>query len=105
MELTDTSTPTELARALRMEGFWAPQNVTRWLKGSSKPDYDSTLALLAAAGMLNLEDPRAQLHDEPTLRDVLEEIRALDRKLDAESLPATAQRLEEVARRLEEVPR
>lgn len=85
MERTGTDSPTELARALRMTGYTAPRNITRWLNADSAPDFDSTLTLLAAAGMLNLDSPipPAPLGDAELLR----ELRALDRKLDTEVIP------------------
>jgi transcriptional regulator with XRE-family HTH domain len=93
MERTGKATPTELARALRMTGYTAPRNITRWLNGDSSPDYDSTLALLAAAGMLNLDAPAPEVGEADANAQLLRELRALDRKIDTVVVP----RLDELA--------
>jgi hypothetical protein len=58
MTATGTATPTQLARALRMPSYSAPRNISRWLESVSKPDYDSTLLLLQAAGYLTIPAAR-----------------------------------------------
>ena len=52
MDATGSSTPTELARALKMTAYSAPRNIQRWLDGVSSPEYESTLQPLEAAGLL-----------------------------------------------------
>jgi hypothetical protein len=44
---------TALADALRLESRHAPARIARWRAGTTKPDYEGTLALLGAAGMLS----------------------------------------------------
>lgn len=85
-----------------MSGYTAPRKITRWLNGDSSPDFENTLALLSAAGLLNLDAPVREATSsgkEPTLAA----IEALDRRLDTEVIPkldniADAQRQAERSR-------
>jgi hypothetical protein len=84
MEKTGARTPTELARTLRLTGYTAPRKITRWLNGDSAPDFENTIALLEAAGMLRLEGGEPVRGGDS---EVLAELRALDRKLDTVVVP------------------
>jgi hypothetical protein len=72
-----------------MTGYTAPRNITRWLNGDSSPDYESTMSLLAAAGMLDLEATQPPTDANATLDAVTN----LDRRLDTDVIP----RLEQIA--------
>lgn len=82
MAATRADSPTALARALRMTSYSAPRNIKRWLNGIAQPDYEATLLLVRAAGLLSTE-----------LRPVDEgdgdedALRALDQKLDDVVVP------------------
>jgi hypothetical protein len=65
MKATGATTPTELARTLEMTSYSAPRNVQRWLDGVSAPEYESTLQLLAAAGLLTAEGQKALQGNDP----------------------------------------
>lgn len=86
MEASGATTPTELARAIGMTGYSAPQRAKRWIDGSNEPDFEGTVLLLAAAGMLNIENPTLVVEGSSDAA-VLREIRALDRRLDVDVLP------------------
>lgn len=67
-----TDSPTELARHLKMD-YSGPGQISRWLAGRNKPNFDQTLMLLRAAGLLA---------EEPDLsRPVELETEALDQAL------------------------
>lgn len=50
--------PTPLARKAGLS-FSGPDNIRRWLKGDHDPDFESTMALLSAAGWLKEEEIQA----------------------------------------------
>ena len=52
IEIGDPYAPSKLARALDLGKYSSPQRIRRWLAGTSKPNYDATLALLRLAGLL-----------------------------------------------------
>jgi transcriptional regulator with XRE-family HTH domain len=52
MEATGSRTLSDLARALGLTSYAAPRNIRRWIEGETNPDYDATLRLLEAAGLL-----------------------------------------------------
>lgn len=47
--------PVEFARALGLEGDSRAQRVKRWRSGENEPDYEGTIKMLAAAGLLREE--------------------------------------------------
>lgn len=55
-----TNGPTELARALKLGGMHDVQRVSRWMKSRNGPDYEGTIVLLDALGLLT-ENGRATL--------------------------------------------
>lgn len=56
-----TPTPTEFARRLGLEGDSRADRVTRWLKGTSDPNYEGTMAMLMAVEFLTPEGEAAWL--------------------------------------------
>lgn len=82
MQKTGLEKPSEIAKMLGLTSYSSPQRVTRWIAGENEPDFDATLALLAAAGWLNEEALRAGLQAQR-----------------AEDAKASAQEAEESARR------
>ena len=110
MVATSSATPTDLARNLKMSSYSAPRNVKRWLDGETQPDYESTLLLIGAAGLLHPEsgEPRASRLAETTLADVVSEIAALDRKIDvtlAQRLESLEAAVRDLARQVTGAPR
>lgn len=100
MTATGSTTPTELARALRMSNYTAPRNIKRWLDGESQPEFDATLVLLGAAGLLRpVDDAQPEPAAAGDLEPVLRAVRALDRKIDT-SLTPRFDRLERDVRAL-----
>lgn len=99
MQLTGATTPTELAREIGMQGYSAPQRVKRWLDGTNEPDFEGTLLLLDAAGLLATEtSPRERQQNGNREEELLEEIRAVDRKLDQLDIAGRLTSIEELLR-------
>lgn len=65
-ERLGVKTDTDLARALGLKDYAAPQRIRRWRLGQNEPDYEATLLLLEAAGLLNEE---AAPHTAPLVID------------------------------------
>jgi len=103
MAATGTETATDLARTLRMTSYSAPRNIKRWLDGVAQPDFEATLLLLDAAGLLASTPAAAKASrlTSPELADVLREIRALDNKIDVAITP----RLDTMESELREIGR
>lgn len=80
MERIGSERPSDLARALRLEGYTSPRRVKRWLLGENEPDYSATLGLLGLVGALN----------EEALRPVPDEIRQRAEELQERSRRARA---------------
>jgi len=102
-EALKSESPTDLAKAIKLGGYNAPQRVRRWMDGDHAPDYEGTMLMLEAAGMLNLEhpspsEPPAGGRDDDQL---LAEVRGLDRKIDTE----VSARLERIEGELRELTR
>lgn len=57
---------TALAVALGFTDHHAPSRIARWRKGDAKPNYDATLTLLRAAGMLSLSAGRPRAAEKET---------------------------------------
>lgn len=53
MERLGFTKPSELAERLGLVPYSSPRRVTRWLEGSSEPDYEMTIALLDLVGAIN----------------------------------------------------
>lgn len=62
-------TPTELAKAIKLGGYNAPQRARRWMDGDHAPDYEGTMLMLEATGWLQIAE------SSPTRR-----VRALDER-------------------------
>lgn len=52
MKAVGASKPADLARALGLDSYGSPRRVKRWLDGETEPDYEATLRLLDAVGLL-----------------------------------------------------
>lgn len=52
MERMKVETAGQVAAGLGLRGYGAPKKVSRWLSGENEPDYEATLLLLRAAGLL-----------------------------------------------------
>lgn len=52
--------PGDVARALGLTDYGAPQRVARWMKGRNGPNYEGTMLMLDAAGWLNITVDRAE---------------------------------------------
>jgi hypothetical protein len=103
MTATGSSSPTELARAIGLQGYSSPRNIKRWLDGENDPDFHATLQLLEAAGMLaapgeveSSSRPGRALDDE-RLADALEQLADLQER-QAAVLDALLAREDEPAR-------
>jgi hypothetical protein len=53
IEPDDSHASSKLSRALDLGAYSSPGRVRRWREGSSRPNYDATLALLRLAGLLD----------------------------------------------------
>lgn len=77
------STPSELAKRLDLGPYSSPRRVSRWLDGQTRPNYETTIALLDLVGAINWD---ALL--DPGSRDAkVAKVESLQRQLDyAQSL-------------------
>lgn len=95
------STPTELAKAIKLEGYNSPQRVRRWMEGNNAPDYEGTMLMLEATGWLKIPKSRAAIRhgralDERELVSAIDEITnvlvRLQRLVDEQDPPQREQR-------------
>jgi DNA-binding transcriptional ArsR family regulator len=89
MDAVGAKTATEFARALGLD-LNSPRTVRRWLDGHNEPDYQNTMKILRAAGMLKSADgPRRETADDwGRIEELLEEVIVLLREREGD-VPAT----------------
>lgn len=86
----NAATPTDLARAIKLPGYNAPQRVRRWMEGDNAPDYEGVMLMLEATGWFRLRNTsdgaspiQAPGLDADALAAALEELVALQEREDA----------------------
>lgn len=86
----NASTPTDLARAIKLPGYNAPQRVRRWMEGDNAPDYEGVMLMLEATGWFRLgaavagaTPDQAQALETAAVAAALEELAELQERQDA----------------------